>query len=170
MRELHKGLLGGPLQDNLLRYARSSPEWVRGRQEGGYLILPIPSGEDPPRWMGDLTRRSLKLLLESPLCGQGSLDPDHEFLAWDRYLIHYPEGSCIPEHTDPVPEGQRHIRLNAQFGPAVEGGVFHLCGNPVLLRPGDAVVFRPDRDVHEVTRVTRGDRWLWSVGAVDLRR
>lgn len=170
MRELHKGLLSGPLQGRLLRHARSSPEWVRGRQDGGYLILPIPPDQDAPKWMGDLTRRSLKLLRESPLCGQASLDPGHEFLAWDRYLIHYPEGAAIPEHTDPVPEGQRHIRLNAQFGPVMEGGVFHLCGAAIPMNPGDAVIFRPDRDVHSVTQVTQGERWLWSVGAVDLRR
>jgi len=81
--------------------------------------------------------------------------------AVDAYLLRFPEGSHVPRHVDPVP-GRRHWRLNVTLVAPGDGGEF-VCGR--AWRLGRRVtLFRPDRDVHSVTRVTRGTRVVLSVG------
>jgi Rps23 Pro-64 3,4-dihydroxylase Tpa1-like proline 4-hydroxylase len=83
---------------------------------------------------------------------------------WDAYFIRYLDGAYIPPHTDPAEHGRTHRRINAVLAQAASGGELRIGGETIALRVGDAVVFSPDRDVHEVTRV-RGPRLLFSVGA-----
>jgi hypothetical protein len=45
------------------------------------------------------------------------------WLKSDCYLIYYPEGSSIPEHTDPTP-GYRHNRFNIELVKPEVGGEF----------------------------------------------
>ena len=78
----------------------------------------------------------------------------------DAYLIHYPEGSHIPPHIDPVP-GRKHFRLNLELWRARRGGEF--VGRTVA-RLGRLMLIRPDRDEHEVTKIESGKRIVFSAG------
>ena len=56
-----------------------------------------------------------------------------------------------------------NVRLNVVLWQAERGGRFR---GQHLVRLGDRVVlFRPDRDEHEVTEVECGERWVLSIGA-----
>jgi hypothetical protein len=76
---------------------------------------------------------------------------------WDLYVIDYPPGTAIPEHTDPVP-GRRHFRTNLRLwgADAYVGGA--------LLRLGPLVVFRPDVMPHGVRDVGSRRRVVLSFG------
>jgi hypothetical protein len=82
-------------------------------------------------------------------------------LAFDSYLIRYPEGSSIPPHTDPVAAG-RHYRLNIVVKASPRGGEF-VCATP-LWQSRRIKFFRPDACEHSVTRVEGGSRYVLSVG------
>ncbi len=84
-------------------------------------------------------------------------------LSFDSYLLRYPEGSEIPEHTDPVQTG-RHYRLNVVIKAAQAGGDF--VGSSLLFSTKRIKLFRPDLCPHSVTRVTQGTRYVLSVGWV----
>lgn len=78
----------------------------------------------------------------------------------DGWLIRYREGAGCDAHRDPVP-GRRHYRLNIELRRPRRGGVFQ---GDVLVRLGRAVLFRPDENVHAVTRVVEGERLVLSLG------
>jgi predicted 2-oxoglutarate/Fe(II)-dependent dioxygenase YbiX len=82
----------------------------------------------------------------------------------DCYLLRYPEGSYIPPHVDDTPA--EHHRINCLVEPARLGGDLIVSGIRYQLRAGDAYAFRPDLEPHEVTRVERGARFLFTVGAL----
>lgn len=82
-------------------------------------------------------------------------------LAFDSYLIRYPEGSEIPPHTDPVQLG-RHYRLNVILKSPRSGGEF-VCANPIY-SSRRIKLFRPDACEHSVTRVEGGSRYVLSLG------
>lgn len=79
----------------------------------------------------------------------------------DLYLLHFPEGSSIPPHTDPV-ESLRHYRLNIVLKKATQGGEF-ICKDPILAT-SRFKFFRPDISEHGVTPVKEGSRLLLSLG------
>lgn len=120
--------------------------WRPGRQGTGYDILPIADRGEPR-----VTRALAQL---------GTPFED----SWDVYLIRYPNGAHIPPHTDPGHHGRRHRRLNALVTPTTSGGELRIAASLVELAPGDAVVFYPDAELHEVSPVV-GTRLLFSVGA-----
>jgi hypothetical protein len=81
--------------------------------------------------------------------------------AWrytDSFYLHYRNGDRAPPHVDP----RSGVRLNACLIPPWAGRLV-VAGEEVWLEAGDAVVFRPSEQVHEVTPVT-GERLIWSVG------
>ncbi len=122
-----------------------------GRQAGGYLKASLDDLVAVNGLCGPLQQLS-RLLGDPP--------------AVDRYWLVYPMGSSIPAHTDPSPaDGLVHVRANLVVGVA-EGGAFEADGAIIELGIGDAVVFRPDLVVHQVTMVTRGTRRVLSVGTV----
>lgn len=82
-------------------------------------------------------------------------------IAFDCYLIRYPESSEIPPHTDPVAQ-RRHYRLNIVVKASPSGGEF-LCRDPIIATRR-IKFFRPDRSEHEVTRVEGGNRYVLSIG------
>ena len=84
-------------------------------------------------------------------------------LPFDSYLIRYPEGSEIPQHTDPVQSG-RHYRLNVILKSPRFGGEF-VCADPIFATRR-IKLFRPDACAHSVTRVVGGSRYVLSVGWV----
>jgi len=84
-------------------------------------------------------------------------------LAFDSYLIRYPEGAQIAPHTDPVSSG-RHYRLNLILKSPKSGGVF-VCATPIH-DSRRIKLFRPDLCEHSVTRVVGGSRYVLSIGWV----
>jgi predicted 2-oxoglutarate/Fe(II)-dependent dioxygenase YbiX len=131
-----------------LRAHAARDGWRPGRQGTGYDILPL---RDVPE-LAALTARGLARI--------GTPFEDY----WDVYLIRYADGSSIPPHTDAAQHGRRHRRINAVLEQARAGGELFVAGALVPLAVGDAVLFSPDDERHEVTQVT-GSRLLFSVGA-----
>lgn len=80
---------------------------------------------------------------------------------FDLYLLRFPEGSEIRPHTDPVSEN-RHFRLNVVILKAAQGGEFR-CRNPIF-ESARIKLFRPDVSEHSVTKVIRGNRYVFSLG------
>jgi predicted 2-oxoglutarate/Fe(II)-dependent dioxygenase YbiX len=130
--------------------AAGAADWTPGRQGTGYDILPLKTAL--PAGSGSLIARSLGQL--------GTPFEDY----WDVYLIRYRDGTHITKHVDDAQHGKRHRRINAVLTAADGGGELWIDGAQIELAVGDAVRFYPDREVHEVTRVT-GTRLLFSVGA-----
>jgi hypothetical protein len=81
---------------------------------------------------------------------------------FDVYLLHFPCGSYIHPHTDPVAEG-RHFRANLTLWRARRGGEF-VCSR-ILFEVPRLKVFRPDIMEHSVTQIEEGTRWVLSLGA-----
>ena len=80
---------------------------------------------------------------------------------YDVYLLKFPEGSGVPEHTDPK-YGVKHTRLNIVLRQAEEGGEF-ICDRPIL-NTRRFKLFRPDLEKHSVTTVEKGERLVLSIG------
>jgi hypothetical protein len=87
-------------------------------------------------------------------------------IAFDSYLLRFPEGSEIPPHTDPVQAGQ-HYRLNLILKSPRAGGEFR-CAKPIFATKR-VKFFRPDECEHSVTRVVGGSRYVLSLGWVMAR-
>jgi len=85
---------------------------------------------------------------------------------FDIYVLRFPEGSEIKPHTDPVSESE-HYRLNVVIWKAKEGGAFH-CANPIF-ETQRIKYFRPDVSEHGVSKVVRGNRYVFSVGWLKKR-
>lgn len=81
---------------------------------------------------------------------------------FDLWLLRYPEGAHIDWHTDPVNEG-KHFRLNVLLKKAKRGGKF-LTKKVPIFNHARAVLFRPDRDLHKVTEIQEGTRYVLSLG------
>jgi hypothetical protein len=84
------------------------------------------------------------------------------FLPLDLHILRYRPGDHVPPHTDPVEFG-RHYRLNIILTKA-KGGEFH-CANTIF-ETSRIKLFRPDLEEHSVTLVTRGTRYVLSIGWV----
>lgn len=78
---------------------------------------------------------------------------------FDLYLLKYPPGAHIPEHTDPVAKG-RHFRLNIVLKRG-RGGAFR-CAAPIVDTPR-VKLFRPDLQPHAVEPVY-ATRYVLSLG------
>jgi hypothetical protein len=83
--------------------------------------------------------------------------------SWDLYLLKYPKGSFVPGHVDPV-EGFVHRRINLVFWNASEGGDFWARG--LVKKRRRFVCFRSDIMLHGVDKVTKGVRYVLSLGFV----
>jgi len=84
-------------------------------------------------------------------------------LPFDIYILRFSQGSEIAPHTDPVLFG-RHYRLNVVVKRAASGGDF-VCSTPIYASTR-IKFFRPDACEHSVTRVTKGSRYVLSIGWV----
>jgi hypothetical protein len=135
----------------LRRRAEFANDWHEGRQGTGYEVLHLKK-ELTMFFTSVMVRRALEVIGK----------PVEDF--WDVYLIRYPDGSSIPKHRDDASFGLRHRRLNVMLTPPEEGGVLTIDGTVILLGDGDAVLFYPNEEEHEVTTV-KGTRLVFSVGA-----
>lgn len=84
-------------------------------------------------------------------------------LFFDCYLIKISEGIEVPPHNDPVPN-KNHYRLNIHFG-FYEGGKFQI-KEPLIKVLDFLWVIRPDRDVHSLDKITKGNLYIFSIGWV----
>ncbi|MCG7548075.1 MULTISPECIES: 2OG-Fe(II) oxygenase [Pseudoalteromonas] len=84
-------------------------------------------------------------------------------IKFDVYLLRFPQGCEVPEHTDKVNKG-RHYRLNIVLKKAQKGGEF-ICHSPIF-ESERIKLFRPDLCVHAVSKVEQGERLLLSIGWV----
>lgn len=79
---------------------------------------------------------------------------------FDCYIIKYPTGSYIPPHRDKL-KTRDHYRVNVILTRG-EGGEF-ICKNAIF-KSKRLNIFRPDLEEHSVTPVTKGTRYVFSVG------
>ncbi len=149
MAEILRGFLSPGEVAELCERARTADGWTAGRQHTGYDILPLRP-ELP----------ATSTLVARALAQLGTPFEDY----WDVYFIRYTDGAHIPPHTDAAQHGKRHRRINAVLTQAPVGGELLIDGARIELAVGDAVLFHPDTEVHEVTKVG-GPRLLFSVGA-----
>ena len=82
-------------------------------------------------------------------------------IKFDLYLLKFPEGSKVLAHKDEVGKG-KHYRINLIVKQAQEGGTFK-CENPIY-ESSRIKFFRPDIDIHEVSEIRKGSRYLLSIG------
>lgn len=87
---------------------------------------------------------------------------NHFWIPFDFYFLKFEEGSCIPEHTDPVKLGYKHYRLNIIVKKSKSGGEFISEKN--ILNFSRIKFFRPDLYKHSVTTVVGGSRYVLSFG------
>ena len=79
----------------------------------------------------------------------------------DLYLLKFPEGSKVLEHKDEVEDG-KHYRINFILKKAKEGGNFKC--ERYIYESSRIKFFRPDVNIHEVSEVIKGSRYLLSIG------
>lgn len=85
-------------------------------------------------------------------------------LGCDLHILWFPRGSHTPVHVDPVSD-RRHYRANIVLKNAIVGGHFESSG--VIYKIDKRLyVFRPDIELHGVSRVAYGSRWVLSFGFV----
>jgi hypothetical protein len=109
-------------------------KWVEGRKDSGYSKLK---------------------LLES------------KFLKFDMYILKFPTGSYVEPHHDKV-EGHEHHRLNVILNKKFTGGMFCIrreIRNFYLFQEHNRIIkFRPDEQLHAVSQVLSGTRYVLSIG------
>lgn len=81
-------------------------------------------------------------------------------IPFDCYIIKYPTGSYIPPHRD-ILKTRNHYRLNIIVMQG-EGGEFQVAN--AIFKSKRLNLFRPDLELHSVTKVTRGTRYVLSFG------
>lgn len=80
----------------------------------------------------------------------------------DCYLLKFPLHSVIRPHLDPAPKGWNHYRINIVLKKAKAGGKFY-CLYPII-NWKRIKLFRPDISIHGVTKITKGQRLVLSIG------
>jgi hypothetical protein len=88
-------------------------------------------------------------------------------MLWDIYILKYPEGSFIAPHADPVTD-RNHYRLNIVLKKPKAGGVFHC--DRTIFETDRIKLFRSDANVHSLSMVERGSRYVLSIGWAPKRK
>lgn len=132
-------------------------------------------GYEPGRQGTGYWRLHLKAMFDALSCHAGVLRLVERTLdalknppngdSWAANLLHYPVGAYIPRHLDDA----RlfcciHHRLNAVVRAPTSGGQLLVNDKPIDLNVGDAYVFLPDDEPHEVKPVLEGERIVFTVG------
>jgi hypothetical protein len=85
----------------------------------------------------------------------------------DTMLFHYPIGGGRIPHRDPLPAKRKdwsHYRFNIELWKSGDGGEFIMHEGKPVFKFWRFVLFRADLYTHEVTTVTRGCRYVLSIG------
>lgn len=83
-------------------------------------------------------------------------------IPFDFYLLRYKPGTYVPPHIDPIFDERRHYRINVILKNASQGGVFEC--KSTIVNWKRFKMFRPDLTVHSVSKVTKGTRYVLSIG------
>ena len=76
-------------------------------------------------------------------------------------LVTYGEGHQVLSHNDPMGKG-RYFKFNIVLKKPIKGGIFH--ADKVILNWFDRIYFfRPDKYMHSVTKIEKGERKLLSI-------
>lgn len=145
-------------------WTRTLPGFLTPRERVVLLTVARSEGFEPGRLETGYERKSVLEHLACSRLIKRATEALHGPSLLDAWILRYPVGSSIPAHTDPPIEGMCHVRLNALVL-AGQGGVLSFNGAPVRFDEGDAVLFRPDEVLHEVSPVARNARLVFSVGA-----
>ena len=147
MKILHNFLSAGEIAH--LAHCGDRHDFEPGRQGTGYEKLALKYDEWP-------------LARERCLAALGvSYDTAH-----DCYILRYQVGARIPSHVDDAPLASEHHRVNVCIIEPGAGGVLRVGDSAVPLHAGDAYLFRPDVEEHEVSVVTKGVRLMFTVGVL----
>ena len=79
-------------------------------------------------------------------------------IPFDMYLLRFRQGQEIPPHVDDV----EHHRINIILRNAELGGEF-VCKDPIYESKW-VKYFRPDLSEHSVTKISKGNRYVFSLG------
>jgi len=82
-------------------------------------------------------------------------------LPFDVYLLRFFTGHEVPLHLDTVKKGEHH-RVNIILKNATDGGQF-ICKDPIF-ESKYIKYFRPDKSEHQVTKINKGSRYVFSLG------
>jgi hypothetical protein len=105
--------------------------WHNGRQAGGYSKLPLL-----PQWMSVLFNAA-------------------------AYILKFPTGTGITEHTDPVEKGYNHYRINITLWKSRKDAGMFIRGPCVRFL--NIEFFRPDLYTHGMQQIT-GRMYILSFG------
>ena len=143
--------------ENLIAYANSL-SYEPGRQGTGYEKAAVAKDR----------YESLRITSLKELGVVAKYGHQGEFIAegHDCYFLRYPEKSHIPLHLDDAPFGKEHRRFNLILLQPYKGGELYVEGHRIDLLPGDAYIFRPDKEEHEVRLIQDGVRLVWTVGVL----
>lgn len=130
--------------------AREIAAWVAAARENKALIpnkagpkrfwAAISSLASPPPKALEAVRERVESRLElkgNPVCP-----------VFGHYVSFVEPGGFIHTHTDPFPQGARHVRVNVLVQHAVAGGKPVLECREITIPPGHAWAFRPDACAH----------------------
>ena len=93
------------------------------------------------------------LELRAALIGRFGLGPYRTDPAFGDMVSFHEPGAFVHEHTDPVVEGERTVRLNVLLQHPEAGGMPVLDGHEQAIQPGQGWIFRPYKVVHASTAV-----------------
>jgi len=80
-----------------------------------------------------------------------------EFIFFDAYLLKFPTGTFVPEHTDPIKD-KKHYRLNILLK-----GEDTFQSEKIIFRMANISFFRSDISKHRLDKVSK-DTYILSVG------
>ncbi len=84
------------------------------------------------------------------------------FIKFDIWLLKFPKKSVIKAHIDKVDGSMKHHRVNIILKHADIGGKFVCSDFKVWFNR--IIYFRPDKEIHSVTKVYKGCRYVLSIG------
>jgi hypothetical protein len=143
----------------LEKIAHEGNTWQPGRQGTGYEIMPLDKKNTFISYI-------IQLAAVKMGCSQDTIEN-----RLDAYLIRYKEGSFIPQHRDVgALFGHHHARFNAIVTSPSEGGELYIGPDDIAqhieLKTGDAYFFWPDKTLHRVSAILRGERLVLSIGVL----
>ena len=145
-------------------WSRNVPGFLSPRERVILLTVARSEGFEPGRLDTGYEKKNVLEHLACERLIKRAVKELGDPVLFDAWLLRYPVGSEIPAHVDPPIDGLSHVRLNALVL-AGQGGLLYLDGAEAPLDEGEALLFRPDVVRHQVTRVERNPRLVFSVGA-----
>lgn len=110
-----------------------------------------------PDWLEPRIKGKLSETLDSLVPVEGEEIP---------YFIYYPVDTLMHPHIDTYHLGD-YWKVGILLKQDCVGGIFKVLGEEIKLEVGDLYVFHANKEKHEVTKVTEGQRLIISMGYVN---